>query len=920
MPRKLILTTMLTLALSFYVGLSFADQMEDAREYFEKKDYRSASIVLKDVLQTSSSNQAARLLLGHVYLEGLDITSAIKEFERARELGAEVSDYLIPLSRAYLLSGLDSKVIALAGSKDSFVNPRDQSEFLVVLGYAYLDEGSFNEAKQSFESALAVDVNAVSLVGNARVAMHENQTDVALELLDQALVLEPSNTEALVAKSNILGSLKKWAEGVEFLSKAIEQSPDLTHLRTFRAEFYAQAGNTEAARQDAEAVLSVHANETKAHYILAILDMQDKNYPLAQQHGEHVLRGNPNHLLAHYALGAAHFGQSHFEQARLYLEKFANSQPQHSLGTRLLGATYLRLGQLQEARHLFEEFDARYSHKDSALLHLLGTAQLYSGDFDSAKQTLARALEIKPELAGVRNKIIFSQVAVGELEAVISELEGSVVQTENSARDQLLLILAYLQQGDLDKAHQQLNIAIAEHPEDSNFYHMRGDLYLKQGKAELAREAFGEALNKNTNRISTLFSLANLESKSNNADVAKGYLERIIASDSGHLQTLMALAQLSERDGDNDSMLGWLKKAKERNPDSTIPVNFLVNFYLKERKPEKANSEANSFYARHKNTYGAISLMARVSTAMGKLNEAKYYLDQLIEINDEDLSHRYQMVEVLIRQKDYEQSVKYLNEILSVSPKATRALTIKVRTLIALKNFETAAEVIAHISEDYPDHYIVDQLNGDLNLAVGEQKSALTAYKNGFSKQQSTYLANALFNIHISSGQLKEASSVLERYLEQMPMDRFSRVRLASTYQKLEESKRAIKHYEFLINNGLADYLVLNNIAGLYWLEGDKRSLVAAKKAHELAPNKAEVSDTYGWILLHLGDKKSALNILQKSASRAPGNPSIRYHLAKAYAENGQVAQAKKELSRLLKDYAGFSERTQALMLVSELN
>jgi len=911
---------MLTLALSFYVGLSFADQMEDAREYFEKKDYRSASIVLKDVLQTSSSNQAARLLLGHVYLEGLDITSAIKEFERARELGAEVSDYLIPLSRAYLLSGLDSKVIALAGSKDSFVNPRDQSEFLVVLGYAYLDEGSFNEAKQSFESALAVDVNAVSLVGNARVAMHENQTDVALELLDQALVLEPSNTEALVAKSNILGSLKKWAEGVEFLSKAIEQSPDLTHLRTFRAEFYAQAGNTEAARQDAEAVLSVHANETKAHYILAILDMQDKNYPLAQQHGEHVLRGNPNHLLAHYALGAAHFGQSHFEQARLYLEKFANSQPQHSLGTRLLGATYLRLGQLQEARHLFEEFDARYSHKDSALLHLLGTAQLYSGDFDSAKQTLARALEIKPELAGVRNKIIFSQVAVGELEAVISELEGSVVQTENSARDQLLLILAYLQQGDLDKAHQQLNIAIAEHPEDSNFYHMRGDLYLKQGKAELAREAFGEALNKNTNRISTLFSLANLESKSNNADVAKGYLERIIASDSGHLQTLMALAQLSERDGDNDSMLGWLKKAKERNPDSTIPVNFLVNFYLKERKPEKANSEANSFYARHKNTYGAISLMARVSTAMGKLNEAKYYLDQLIEINDEDLSHRYQMVEVLIRQKDYEQSVKYLNEILSVSPKATRALTIKVRTLIALKNFETAAEVIAHISEDYPDHYIVDQLNGDLNLAVGEQKSALTAYKNGFSKQQSAYLANALFNIHISSGQLKEASSVLERYLEQMPMDRFSRVRLASTYQKLEESKRAIKHYEFLINNGLADYLVLNNIAGLYWLEGDKRSLVAAKKAHELAPNKAEVSDTYGWILLHLGDKKSALNILQKSASRAPGNPSIRYHLAKAYAENGQVAQAKKELSRLLKDYAGFSERTQALMLVSELN
>ena len=77
--------------------------------------------------------------------------------------------------------------------------------------------------------------------------------------------------------------------------------------------------------------------------------------------------------------------------------------------------------------------------------------------------------------------------------------------------------------------------------------------------------------------------------------------------------------------------------------------------------------------------------------------------------------------------------------------------------------------------------------------------------------------------------------------------------------------------------------------------------------------------DTYGWIMLHKGNKSKALDLIRKAVSRSPANPGIRYHLVKALADNGDKTQAKKEVSRLLRDYNGFEEETAARELAANL-
>jgi cytochrome c-type biogenesis protein CcmH/NrfG len=95
--------------------------------------------------------------------------------------------------------------------------------------------------------------------------------------------------------------------------------------------------------------------------------------------------------------------------------------------------------------------------------------------------------------------------------------------------------------------------------------------------------------------------------------------------------------------------------------------------------------------------------------------------------------------------------------------------------------------------------------------------------------------------------------------------------------------------------------------------------LGTAEKAYRLTPENAAVIDTYGWIMLHQGDKKEALALIREAVSKSPTNPDIRYHLAQALADNGNREQAKKEVSRLLRDYGDFEEKSAATRLAETL-
>lgn len=78
--------------------------------------------------------------------------------------------------------------------------------------------------------------------------------------------------------------------------------------------------------------------------------------------------------------------------------------------------------------------------------------------------------------------------------------------------------------------------------------------------------------------------------------------------------------------------------------------------------------------------------------------------------------------------------------------------------------------------------------------------------------------------------------------------------------------------------------LVLNNLAFAHDQVGNKQvALGYALRALKEAPHSASVMDTAGWLLIETGgDRTRALGLLRAASAKAPGNATIKAHLAAA--------------------------------------
>lgn len=897
---------------------AFADAIDEARQSFTQGAYTTAVIQLKNLLQDDPNNIEARLLIGRTYLKQFEMATAIKELEKARDLGAEATSWLLPLSHAYLLSGQYDKVLEVS-EKLAVLPSLKKARLLAIIGNAQLGKNQIADAKETLNKSLAQQPNTDAKTGLARIAMFEQQLDKALTLLDEALELKPSNLEALVSKSQVLAAQGEFPAAIKALNQALDQEGRLQNARLMRAELYIRTNQFDKARLDTEKLIEQNPNNGLAYFTLARLQLNDQEYSEAQISAEKALRFVPQHLMSHFVLGAAHYAQQHFQQAQFYLEKFISAQPNHLIANRLLGAIYLQLEDAESAIELLQAFETNTNIEDAQLLNLLGNAYLKSGDYTLGTETLNRALAINPDIKNTRTQLAIGQIATGDIDQAISELENAIDLPDATEQTSIMLILSYLNQKQFGKAFAAINKANKQYPTSGVFYNLKGMAYENQKDIGSALNAYQQALNADSSFIPALLALAKLDIKAENYDAASNQLKKALNINKNHLQSLLLMAQTAQLRNDTGNMIKWMQKARDRNSENVLPVRLLINYYLTSGQSEKALNEALAYYTNQGKTLTSLSLMADVASARGEIDKARSLFEEIVANYPNNIEHRLELAQLLVNNKEYKQALVHLDTILANQPTNAATLAARASTLIAAQQFEEAKAAIKQFSETHPEHFMIERLKGDLLLAHNKTEAAIKSYTNAFIQRKTTYLAHNLSRLHEQAGNTQGATRVLAEYLQAAPNDHQTRTLLASLHQRAGANEKAIGEYEKIVTAAPSNVIALNNLAWLYLLQGSDKALSTAEKAYQLAPNAPEVIDTYGWIMLKEGNKQKALKLIQAAISKSPANPDIRYHYAKALAENGDNEQAKKEVNRLLRDYNDFEEETAAKALAATL-
>jgi uncharacterized protein HemY len=95
--------------------------------------------------------------------------------------------------------------------------------------------------------------------------------------------------------------------------------------------------------------------------------------------------------------------------------------------------------------------------------------------------------------------------------------------------------------------------------------------------------------------------------------------------------------------------------------------------------------------------------------------------------------------------------------------------------------------------------------------------------------------------------------------------------------------------------------------------------LTLAQRANQLAPEKAQIVDTLGFVHYRRGEYAKAEPLLRKAAEELRNDPTVQYHLGMTYYKLGRKEDAATALRRTLQLDPKFTQGDEVRHVLKEL-
>lgn len=898
------------------------EYVAEARGYVAEGKPNEAVIQLKNALKLDPSNVNARLLLARVYLGMGDAPGAQKEFERASRLGAPKKDWMVGLGQA-LIAQNDYDGVLNKIRPDDAMPAVDHATSLAMRGNAYVAINDVEKAVEAYDQALAVQNSSpLARLGKARLLLKDNNRAEAAAQFSEVLTEYPEHAETRLARGELYRSLGKLDEALADFDVAVKVAPQNVRAYVGRALTNIQLGNTKAAKEDVQQLHRRARQLPITNYLKALLAFQEKDFGKASELLQETLRVAPENFQAQLLYGIVSYAQGNYMIADDYLSRVMQVASDNAEVRKLAGAARLKLKAPHRAIEALEPFGDDPETDDAQALALLGTAYMLAGEHEKGTQLMSRAVELDPQQALLRTQLAAGRIALGDSKGAISDLKAAVDLGQDVVQADVLLVLSYLNQKQYDAAVKtagDLEKRMVDSPVPPN---LTGLAYLAQGQFDQARAKFDQALQVDPEFVVANMNLARLALASNKPRDAQKQYEQVLKKSPKHVGAMMGLAALARAEGDEQGVQRWLVKANQANPKAMQPILVLAETYLRQNQALKATNLLSGLNEAQKKSSKALRIQGMAYLQAGEFSSAKAIFQQLAELEPNNIESWFQLGRAQAAAGDMSGAGESFDKAIALDPQHKQPLVWIGKGELALrdKNYPDALKLSKEMQEHFPNNAMSYEIEAAAHRGMGNVHAAIDAVEKAVRVEGNSKRINLFAHILASSGKTPKAVTMLGEWLDKNPNDGVSWTTMGMMQQQIGRVDEAITAYEKAIKLGGDNPVVLNNMAWLYLDRDDKRATELAKQAYEIAPERAEIVDTYGWVLFKQGKHKDALNVLQQALVLAPHNGEIGLHVAEALHTLGRNDEAKPLVERILEENPNTAFAAPARKLLKKLN
>jgi tetratricopeptide (TPR) repeat protein len=617
--------------------------------------------------------------------------------------------------------------------------------------------------------------------------------------------------------------------------------------------------------------------------------------------------------------GKDYFEEQNFDKARVEFKNVLQIDPKTA-------EAYYYLGEIEEKEQNWRRAFGSY-RKASELDPELTAARVKLGQFYLAQ---AAALNARDDTAGAANALGLAQEEV-----------NAVLQREPQNPEGLTLqARLWVQEGDTDRAVDQLEQVLAEHPGLNSAVMALASIHENARRLEDAERVFQSGIESSGEPKPLRIQLSQFYIRQEQYDKAEATLRALIDHNPDELSFRLSLASLLAKTDQLDEAEKVLREAIQAAPDDAQRYVLLADFLASRRSKEAAIEELNSFIKKNPDMTELKFALAKLRMEDGQTDEAKQVLEQVIAqegVEPAGLRARVQLAQILASEDVQSPRIgKLLDEVLEENPRDNAALLMKGKLDLQQENYVDAIGDFRSVLKDQPDSPEVLRLLAAAHLANGDRELARDTMSRAIDANPGDNdLRLSMARLLVQDDKPDEA---LEQIDEVLKRDQYHEAALAMKYELLgrkgdvagmEEVARLMQagapekeegyireaRLRLVQNDFDAALEIVNNL-----LDKDPESVPAlltksdalaaqkkygeaievADKLIEVQPDKPEGYYRKARLLQEQGDIDASLKYYDLAIDKAPQSERVLAEFTEMGISNGKSEEVKARLQNLI--------------------
>jgi tetratricopeptide (TPR) repeat protein len=491
-----------------------------------------------------------------VIIPTINALSKAMEFDEVDQLlnrASQANLFHPQLQRFQLQSYLRHEQLnsALDILQDLIKNDPDNQANRFSLALIYIKQDKFDEAKKLLDELKNQAPNSLKIAdAQVRLYIRQNKMKEALKLCDE-MVNNLHNASAYIFRARTYASINQTDKAMEDLENAASIEPGNVEVWMIKSRFYRSLGRLDKAIDDIQKAMSLDSGNIliQKQAVSLFLDSGDTDMVLqGKTILDKALEMNPDDVDLRLFKVASLLNEGtdpEIEEAEKILRRITDDHPEVGRAWELLGRISFQRGQAEKALEIAFR-GLSHTPNNEALLLLKANAEAVRSPV-LAVPTIKALLEMDPNNTDAALLLAWVHISSSEPEKAVDILESllaSCVGTPEERRIKTYLAVALYNCSNSKVARQKFN-SILQSEKDS--------LIL----VDIARH---------------LKSINDIWAQKTAEDI----LRRVIQKDSDSIEAITSLAVLLQTSGRSDEAMPLYRRVLELQPDNPVVMNNLA--------------------------------------------------------------------------------------------------------------------------------------------------------------------------------------------------------------------------------------------------------------------------------------------------------------------------------------------------------